>query len=109
MFQCRHVLKPDGLFLAAMFGGQTLQVGRALPFTAAVGHLWLPWRASRRSQQRGDLLGPAPCSVQELRIACTVAQQEREGGVSARVSPLAQVGGRGGGGAVPQPPLIGKA
>ncbi|PRW59398.1 methyltransferase At1g22800 [Chlorella sorokiniana] len=52
MFQCRHALKPDGLFLAAMFGGQTLQ---------------------------------------ELRIACTVAQQEREGGVSARVSPLAQV------------------
>ncbi|KAI7842365.1 hypothetical protein COHA_004004 [Chlorella ohadii] len=47
-----HALKPDGLFLAAMFGGQTLQ---------------------------------------ELRIACTVAQQEREGGVSARVSPLAQV------------------
>eukprot|EP00887_Chlorella_sp_A99_P004594 scaffold4.g4594.t1 len=28
---------------------------------------------------------------QELRIACTVAQQEREGGVSARVSPLARV------------------
>lgn len=28
MFQCRHVLKPDGLFLAAMFGGQTLQVRR---------------------------------------------------------------------------------
>lgn len=30
-------------------------------------------------------------AVQELRIACTVAQQEREGGVAARVSPLAQV------------------
>jgi hypothetical protein len=30
-------------------------------------------------------------TVQELRIACTVAQQEREGGVAARVSPLAQV------------------
>ena len=26
MAQCRHALKPDGLFLAAMFGGQTLQV-----------------------------------------------------------------------------------
>lgn len=33
--------------------------------------------------------------AQELRIACTVAQQEREGGVSARVSPLAQVGAAG--------------
>ncbi|EFN57644.1 hypothetical protein CHLNCDRAFT_142766 [Chlorella variabilis] len=52
MAQCRHALKPDGLLLAAMFGGHTLQ---------------------------------------ELRIACTVAQQEREGGVSPRVSPLAQV------------------
>jgi NADH dehydrogenase [ubiquinone] 1 alpha subcomplex assembly factor 5 len=52
MAQCRHALKPDGLFLGAMLGGQTLQ---------------------------------------ELRIACTVAQQEREGGVSPRVSPLAQV------------------
>lgn len=31
-------------------------------------------------------------AVQELRIACTVAQQEREGGVSPRISPLAQVG-----------------
>jgi hypothetical protein len=27
----------------------------------------------------------------ELRIACTVAQLEREGGVSPRISPLAQV------------------
>ncbi|KAL4448082.1 hypothetical protein ABPG75_005301 [Micractinium tetrahymenae] len=52
MAQCRHALKPDGLFLAAMYGGHTLQ---------------------------------------ELRIACTIAQQEREGGVSPRVSPLAQV------------------
>ena len=25
MVQCRHALKPDGFFLAAMFGGQTLQ------------------------------------------------------------------------------------
>lgn len=30
--------------------------------------------------------------VQELRIACSLAQQEREGGVSAFVSPMAQVG-----------------
>ncbi|KAK9823525.1 hypothetical protein WJX72_003397 [[Myrmecia] bisecta] len=52
MTQCRRALKPDGLFLAAMFGGETLQ---------------------------------------ELRIACTLAEQEHEGGVSPRVSPLAQV------------------
>ncbi|KAL6771246.1 NDUFAF5 [Auxenochlorella protothecoides x Auxenochlorella symbiontica] len=50
--QCRHALKPDGLFLGAMLGGATLQ---------------------------------------ELRIACTLAQQEREGGVAPRLSPLAQV------------------
>eukprot|EP00897_Mesotaenium_endlicherianum_P003749 jgi/Mesen1/3401/ME000192S02575 len=52
MTQCRMALKPDGLFLAAMFGGDTLK---------------------------------------EMRIACTVAQMEREGGISPRVSPLAQV------------------
>ncbi|KAG2710131.1 hypothetical protein I3843_04G010600 [Carya illinoinensis] len=52
MIQCRLALKPDGLFLAAIFGGETLK---------------------------------------ELRIACTVAQMEREGGISPRVSPLAQV------------------
>jgi len=30
-------------------------------------------------------------TLQELRIACTIAQQEREGGVSPRTSPLVQV------------------
>ncbi|KAM1392233.1 hypothetical protein ACFX13_020237 [Malus domestica] len=52
MIQCRLALKPDGLFLAAILGGETLK---------------------------------------ELRVACTVAQMEREGGISPRVSPLAQV------------------
>eukprot|EP00877_Chromochloris_zofingiensis_P004341 jgi/Chrzof1/13908/Cz08g17020.t1 len=52
MAQCQFALKPDGLFLAAMFGGETLQ---------------------------------------ELRIACSTAQQEREGGISPFISPLAQV------------------
>ncbi|KAJ1376746.1 S-adenosyl-L-methionine-dependent methyltransferase [Sesbania bispinosa] len=52
MIQSRLALKPDGLFLAAILGGETLK---------------------------------------ELRIACTVAQMEREGGISPRVSPLAQV------------------
>ncbi|KAK9141275.1 hypothetical protein Scep_010956 [Stephania cephalantha] len=52
MIQCRMALKPDGLFLAAILGGETLR---------------------------------------EMRIACTVAEMEREGGISPRVSPLAQV------------------
>ncbi len=30
-------------------------------------------------------------TLQELRVACALAEQEREGGLSARVSPLAQV------------------
>ncbi|KQJ91898.1 putative methyltransferase At1g22800, mitochondrial [Brachypodium distachyon] len=52
MIQCRLALKPDGLFLASILGGDTLK---------------------------------------ELRIACTIAQMEREGGISPRMSPLAQV------------------
>ncbi|KAB5529869.1 hypothetical protein DKX38_019950 [Salix brachista] len=52
MIQCKLALKSDGLFLAAILGGETLK---------------------------------------ELRIACTVAQMEREGGISPRISPLAQV------------------
>ncbi|GLI61902.1 hypothetical protein VaNZ11_004422, partial [Volvox africanus] len=49
---CRMALVPDGLFLSALFGGDTLQ---------------------------------------ELRMSCALAQMERQGGVSAVVSPLAQV------------------
>ncbi|KAH0780095.1 hypothetical protein KY290_006522 [Solanum tuberosum] len=52
MIQSRLALKPDGLFLAAILGGETLR---------------------------------------EMRIACTIAQMEREGGISPRLSPLAQV------------------
>ncbi|KAK1322800.1 putative methyltransferase [Acorus calamus] len=52
MIQSRLSLKPDGLFLAAILGGETLK---------------------------------------ELRIACTIAQMERDGGISPRMSPLAQV------------------
>ncbi|XP_050217025.1 putative methyltransferase At1g22800, mitochondrial [Mercurialis annua] len=52
MIQCKLALKPDGLFLAAILGGETLK---------------------------------------ELRIACTAAQIEREGGITPRISPLAQV------------------
>ena len=50
--QCRRALKPDGLMLAAMFGGDTLH---------------------------------------ELRVSCNLAEEELQGGVSQRVSPLAQV------------------
>ncbi len=50
--QCRHALKPDGLLLGAMLGGNSLQ---------------------------------------ELRIACAVAEQELEGGVASRISPLTRV------------------
>lgn len=50
--QARRALRPDGLLLAALLGGDTLQ---------------------------------------ELRIACSLAEQEREGGVSSRISPMAQV------------------
>ncbi|CAI7775963.1 unnamed protein product, partial [Closterium sp. NIES-54] len=52
MTHIRRALKPDGLFLAAMLGGDTLR---------------------------------------ELRIACTLAHMERQGGVAARVAPMAQV------------------
>ena len=52
MGQARCALVPDGLFLSAIFGGDTLT---------------------------------------ELRIACALAENENEGGVSARVSPLAHV------------------
>ncbi|KAL5702580.1 hypothetical protein ACHQM5_027782 [Ranunculus cassubicifolius] len=52
MIQARLALKPDGLFLGSILGGETLK---------------------------------------ELRIACTIAQIEREGGISPRMSPLAQV------------------
>lgn len=52
MIQCKKSLRPDGFFVAALLGGDTLQ---------------------------------------ELRIACTLAQQEREGGVSPRTSPFVRV------------------
>ena len=52
MSHARKALTPDGLFLSAVLGGETLR---------------------------------------EMRIACAVAELEREGGVSQRVSPLAQV------------------
>ena len=49
--QCRRALKPDGLLLAVMFGGDTLH---------------------------------------ELRVAVAAAEEAVEGGISQRVSPLAQ-------------------
>ena len=52
MAQCRRALRPDGLLLSCMWGGDTLH---------------------------------------ELRVALTLAEQEVAGGLSQRVSPLAQV------------------
>ena len=51
LVQCRRALKPDGLLLAVMFGGDTLH---------------------------------------ELRVAVAAAEEAVEGGISQRVSPLAQ-------------------
>ena len=36
MVQCRRALKPDGLFLSAMWGGNTLQVAHALAVLASL-------------------------------------------------------------------------
>ena len=52
MAQCRRALRPDGLFLGVMWGGDTLH---------------------------------------ELRVSLSLAEQEVAGGLSQRVSPLAQV------------------
>jgi hypothetical protein len=35
MAQCRFALVPDGLFLCAMFGGDTLQVGAVYLYSTA--------------------------------------------------------------------------
>lgn len=50
--------------------------------------------AARRALRPDGLLLaalPGGLTLSELRVACTVAEQEREGGVSARVSPLVHV------------------
>jgi hypothetical protein len=74
-------LKPDGLFLAAILGGETL---KSL-FLYILLQLYL---------EHQYMFPPFLwhfAALRELRIACTVAQMEREGGISPRVSPLAQV------------------
>ena len=50
--ECKRVLRPDGLFMASMLGGDSLH---------------------------------------EMRVACSVAEQERDGGVSVRTSPVIHV------------------
>lgn len=82
-WQCRLALKPDGLFLAAILGGETLKlfILRCLFRTNVVFnayHAYLIFFSFANLSR-------------ELRIACTVAQMEREGGISPRLSPLAQV------------------
>ena len=97
--QARRALRPDGLLLAAMMGGDTLQAARvplrshALPAgllradTRSLASITHRNAASPRGVERGVM---SMVTAQELRIACTLAEQELEGGVSSRVSPFAQ-------------------
>lgn len=77
-WQSRLALKPDGLFLAAILGGETLRL-----------RFWV-FMCSYTFLHCEILICQCLC-FRELRIACTVAQMEREGGISPRLSPLAQV------------------
>ena len=97
--EVRRVLRPDGAFLAAFLGGDTLQELRCAPLHPA--------------QQRamGALLRPAPPPTQPFTRATTTttttpcapprslcssaAEQERDGGVSPRVSPMMRVADAG--------------
>ncbi|XP_031374641.1 putative methyltransferase At1g22800, mitochondrial isoform X3 [Punica granatum] len=83
MIQCKLGLKPDGLFLAAILGGETLKL--FMPTCLCEIDVIL------RSNMPDKFLYTVFCMYRELRIACTIAQMEREGGISPRVSPLAQV------------------
>lgn len=76
--QSRLALKPDGLFLAAILGGETLKWLLFLFLKVSFVHHY--------EEHFNDIFEIS----RELRIACTVAQMEREGGISPRVSPLAQ-------------------
>lgn len=77
MVQMRRALKPDGFFLAAIFGEETLPVRSIAWFlTGFLGYHFISvphW----------------PFCFQELRISCLLAEQEREGGMSPRTSPMA--------------------
>lgn len=78
--QCNLALKPDGLFLAAILGGETLKSGLLnfqLRFISKIALLTFVYYMNSVTR--------------ELRIACTLAHMEREGGISPRLSPLAQV------------------
>ncbi|KAB1210933.1 putative methyltransferase At1g22800 [Morella rubra] len=102
MIQSRLALKPDGLFLAAILGGETLKLELRIACTVAqmereggISPRVSPLAQSRLALKPDGLflaaiLGGETLKL-ELRIACTVAQMEREGGISPRVSPLAQV------------------
>lgn len=79
VLQSRLALKPDGLFLAAILGGETLK-WLCYFYFQKVGLFTSIW----------SLFCDICAIPRELRIACTVAQMEREGGISPRVSPLAQ-------------------
>lgn len=104
--QCRRALKPDGLLLGALLGGESLQVQRLSKFChplvhSAFAQLSCPAALAARCRYTHGMSPtpkPAKCCngpalLQELRIACALAEQELENGVSPRISPLAQVPG----------------
>lgn len=72
LIQIKRTLRPDGVFIGSMFGGDTLfELRSAYPSTFFLGDLGLI-----------ELL-PTP-----YRTALQLAELEREGGISPRVSPM---------------------
>ena len=72
--EVRRVLKPDGAFVFALLGGETLQELRCVPRMSARVLLSLP-----------PSVTPLPPFLSQ---AFVVAEQERDGGVSPRISPM---------------------
>jgi NADH dehydrogenase [ubiquinone] 1 alpha subcomplex assembly factor 5 len=71
LIQIRESLKPDGVFLGAMFGGDTLfELRQVTP--SSLSHP----------------LGPHRLILSVYRTSLQLAQTEREGGISPRVSPM---------------------
>lgn len=70
--QIRRILKPDGLFLASMFGEETLWELRSGPIPLHRAYCW-------------------PKLMEQHRNAFLVAEQERDGGISNHVSPFVGV------------------
>ncbi len=92
--QCRFALKDDGLFLAALFAGDTLHVSeweqQAHPLNGLACSCAASQRRPVRARLRVRLLCTTATRPQELRVSCALAQMEGQGGVSPVVSPFAQ-------------------